>query len=156
MTWSKPLLPLGLTYLSRSALSAAGEPVNRPVLMDFFWATVWARAAPAASQAPSSVSASAHLQPALGFFALAGITNDVPVATVTGWPSLPLNGTAPSLIWLWYGDRTFGYHCASTSDPTWFLTNWFFSPNTSNESVKLLYFAKPPCASVIFFSRSSP
>src|SRR4051812_45239944 len=156
MTWSKPELPLGLTYLSRSVLSAAGEPVNRPVLMDCFCCTVCARAAPAASQAASSVKASAHLQPALGFFALDGITNEVPVATVTGLPSLPLNGTAASLILLWYGDSTFGYHCASTSEATWFFTNWLLSPNTSNASVKLLYLAKPPCASVIFLSSSSP
>src|SRR6185437_1998547 len=156
MTWSKPGLPLGLTYLSRSDLSAAGEPVNRPVLIECFCCTVWARAAPAASHDPSSVRASAHLQPALGFFALAGITNDEPVATVTGLPSLPLNGTAASFSVLWYGDSTLGYHCASTSAPTWFLTNWFLSPNTSNASVKLLYLAKPPWASVIFLSSSSP
>src|SRR4051794_38310418 len=104
-------------YLARMALSAPGEPVNRPVLTDCFCCTVCARAAPAASHDPSSVSASAHLQPALGFFALAGITNDVPVATVTGWPSLPLNGTAASLILSLYGDSTLGYHWASTSAP---------------------------------------
>src|SRR5690348_12658662 len=141
MVWSNPALPLGLTYLSLSALSAAGWPVNRPVLIDLSFAMVAARACPAASQAASSVSASAHLQAALGFLALAGMTYEEPVATVTGWPSLPLNGTAPMLILSLNGDSTFGYHWALTSAPTWSLTYWFFSPKKSNASVKLLYFA---------------
>src|SRR5690349_16129451 len=109
--------------------------------MDFFCCTVAARAVAAASQEASSVSANAHLQPALGFLALVGIANDVPVATVIGLPSLSLNGTAPSWILSLYGESTFGYHCASTSAPTWPCTNWFFSPNTSNESVKLFTLA---------------
>src|SRR3954453_8964536 len=124
-------------YLARMAVSAAGEPVNRPVLIEFFCLIVSARVSAAAFQAPSSVSASAHLHAALGFLALAGITNDVPPAWVTGLPSLPLKATAPSLILSLNGESTLGYHCASTSAPTWLLTNWFFSPNTSNESVKL-------------------
>src|SRR4051794_29954952 len=110
MTWSNPALPLGLTYLSLIALSAAGCPVNRPVLIELSFARVAARAVAAASHEPSSVRASAHLQAALGFFALAGMTNELPRATVTGWPSLPLNGTAPILILSLNGDRTFGYH----------------------------------------------
>src|SRR5689334_11068635 len=110
MTWSKPALPLDFTSRWRIAWSAAGWPVNSPVLIDLSLAIVALRAWAAASQAASSVSESAHLQAALGFLALAGITNEVPVATVTGWPSLPLNGTAPMLTSSLNGDSTFGYH----------------------------------------------
>src|SRR3954463_9308007 len=110
MTWSKPALPLVLTSRWRIAWSAPGWPVNRPVLIDLSLAMVAVRACAAASQAASSVSESAHLQPALGVLALAGITNEVPVATVTGWPSLPLNGTPAMLIRSLNGDSTLGYH----------------------------------------------
>ena len=48
------------------------------------------------------------------------MTNDVPLATANGSPSAFLNGTAWMSISSTYGERTFGYHCALTCDPTWF------------------------------------
>src|SRR5690242_7664947 len=156
MTWSNPAFPVGTTYWLRIAWSASGDPVNRPVLSPpSFW-SVALRASAAAFQASRVVSSSAHAHAAAGFLAPWGTTNAWPDVTENGLPSLSLNGTAPSWTLSRYGDSTFGYHWASTCAPTWSVTNWLASPNVSNASVKLLTFANPPWASVIFLSRSSP
>src|SRR4051812_18139379 len=141
MTWSIPVLPVGFTNWSRIALSDSGEPVNSPVLIPPSFVMVAARASAAAFHASAVVSASAQAHAASGFLAPAGMTKAEPDATENGLPSLSLNGTAPSWILLRYGDRTFGYHCAFTCAPTWSFTNWLFSPNVSNASVKLLTLA---------------
>src|SRR3954454_15136258 len=101
MASSKPALPLDLTNLSRISLSADGEPVNRPVLMaPGVPASLFARADPAADQASSATSAVIQAHAASGFLAPAGMTNEVPPATVKGLPSLSLKGTA-EMFRLW-------------------------------------------------------
>ncbi len=142
MASSKPALSLALTYCARMAWSAAGEPVNRPVLMaPGVLAIVLARAAPAAIQASCEVSLSIQAHAASGFFAFSGITNALPLATVNGWPLASLNGTAEISTSFTYGVSTLTNHCGATWAPTWSWTNWFLSPKKSKESVKLLTLA---------------
>src|SRR4051812_30938477 len=128
MASSNPALSLALTYSVRMAWSAAGEPVNRPVLMaPGVLAIVLARAAPAAIQASCEVSFTIQAQAASGFLAASGITNALPLATVNGLPLESLNGTAEISTSLTYGVSTLTNHCGATSAPTWSLTNWFLS-----------------------------
>src|SRR5438105_2949805 len=124
--------------------SAFGEPVNSPVLMPLFFASVCTRAFSAAIQFASSVSRIIQAQAASGCLALAGMTNAEPPVTLTGLPLLSLNGTAWMSILSLYGERTFGYHCALTWAPTWSFTYWLFLPKVSNRSLKLLILAQPP------------
>ena len=66
----KPVLSLSLTYSLRMAWSAAGEPVNRPVLIaPGVSAIVFARAAPAAIHASWEVRLTTQAHAASGFFA---------------------------------------------------------------------------------------
>src|SRR3954451_4310970 len=116
MALSKPALPDGLMYLSRSVLSASGEPVKSPVLIaPGVFSRVLARAAPAASHAGWLVSWSAQAHAASLFLAPAGMTNDVPDATANGLPSASLNGTAPMSTLSTNGVSTLTYHWALTS-----------------------------------------
>src|SRR3954468_17453709 len=102
------------------ALSAAGEPVNKPVLMaPGVLAMVLARAAPAAIQASWEVRFRAQAQAASGFLAASGMTKEVPLATVKGCPSAFLNGTALMSTFLTYGVSTLTYHWALICAPTW-------------------------------------
>src|SRR6476661_4762599 len=98
MVSSNPALPLGFTYFSRISLSAEGEPVKRPVFIPPGVEEIFsALAAPAADQASSVTNDVIHAHAASAFFAPAGITNEVPPATVKGFPSLSLKGTAEML-----------------------------------------------------------
>jgi hypothetical protein len=79
-------------------LSADGDPVNRPALIaPGVVASLSARAAPAADQDASETSAVIQAQAAPGFLAAAGMTKEVPPATVVGLPLLSLNDTAEML-----------------------------------------------------------
>src|SRR5689334_2496608 len=95
------------------AWSFDGEPVNRPALIPWREGSAFvvsSRALPAASHASLEVSARTYAQAADGFFADVGITNDVPLATVNGWPSCVFSGMAPISTLSAYGVSTFTYH----------------------------------------------
>src|SRR5918995_2192037 len=155
MTWSKSALPLDFTNWVRTASSATGDAVNRPVLMDFFSSTVLARACPAAIQAASDVALIAQAQAADLFFPAAATAKAVPPAMASGSPSSVLIGTAARDTSSLVLDSTLTYHCCAVWTATWSFTNWFLSPNTSQVSLKDLTLAKPPWASITCFNQVS-
>ena len=94
MSWSKSSLPLSVTNFSRTVLSASGDPVNNPVLIEFFSFTVAARASPAASHASGEATLIAQAQAADGFFAPLGIASAEPPAMPIVLPELSRSGVA--------------------------------------------------------------
>ena len=96
MASSNPALSLGLTYCVRMAWSAAGEPVNRPVLMA---PGVFDGLGPGRSGGHPGVLGQLDHPGAGGVRVLraSGITKALPLATANGWPLESLNGVGGDL-----------------------------------------------------------
>ena len=99
MASSKPVLLLGLTYCVRIAWSAAGEPVNSPVLIapGVFCDGLGPRCAGRHPGVLGRQLRASRRTPRPDSSLCPGTTNALPLATVNGLPVESLNGTAE--IW---------------------------------------------------------